>query len=152
MDVTTIVNALLEFAGSCVLGLVGLAVTQITTKVKRWFDKRTVQDAVQTAAGGLMLKLASGAMHLGDVTTGHPTVVLAADAAMGRVGEAASNLGGVTPESMAALVVGAVGRALASDPTVPTIASTVATSTPTIPTPPKPTGFASPFADVAHNF
>jgi hypothetical protein len=120
-DINQIMTTVLAFAGSVVLGLVGLAVTRITATVKTWFAKKTVQDAVATAAGGVLVKLASGAMNLTQVTATHPVLATLADTALARVPDAAAALG-VTSDGMAAMVVGAVGRALVADPTVPTVA------------------------------
>lgn len=122
MDATQAFNVLLDFAGSVALGLAGLAVTRVTSYIQTWFQKRNVQDAVNTAAGGVMLQLASGALTVAQVSTSHPTVTALATSAFDRVATSANALGGVTPQSIAQLVVGAVGHALAGDPTVPTVA------------------------------
>ncbi len=137
MDATTVsafFNSLLDLAGSIALGAAGIAVAQISLKIKAWFDKRTVQDAVQTATGSVMLQLAAGTLALKDVTQYHPAVTTLAAGALNRVAGAAASLGGVTAASIAQLVVGAVGKALQDDPTVPTVLAVP--RFPTIPAPP----------------
>jgi hypothetical protein len=123
IDTTTVLNSLLEFTGSVVLGLVGLAITQVSSRVKAWFAKKNVQDAVNTAAGGVIVQLASGALTLADVTAAHPVVTALAGAAFNRVEDSANAVGGVTPQTLAQLVVGAVGHVLSQDPTVATVAA-----------------------------
>ena len=125
MDPTAQINAVfndaLATAGSIALGLAGLAVTRMTLQIKSWFARRTVQDAVSTASGKILVLLAAGKLTLPDVMASHPALATAEAAALARVPDAADALGGVTAETMAALIVGAVGRALSADPTVPTL-------------------------------
>jgi hypothetical protein len=139
MDVSSPFTDLLSLAGSAVLGVTGVAITRVTGLVRDWYHKQTVLQAASTAAGQVMVKLAAGKLALTDVTTQHPAVYNEASDALVRVADAAKAIGGLTPQGMAAMVVGAIGRAIAADPTTPTVAVPPAPPGRVVAPPPSPT-------------
>lgn len=90
-------------------------------------QRAAVLGAVQTGAGILSADLARGVLPLAEMRIGSRQVRSVAQQALAAVPVAAAALG-MTEAGAAAMVVGAVGRALGQDPTVPTVPVLVATT------------------------
>ena len=105
-----------ELAGRGVIivsaGVIGLAVGRMSTALRRWVQHHTVHREATAAAGHVLVHLANGDLALGDLTPAHPTIVRLAAHALMRVPAIAAALGGITPQTMAELVIGAVGHAV----------------------------------------
>lgn len=85
-------------------------------------NEAKLEAAIAAGAGIVRADLASGKIALPDVAVSSPAIDAAAIAAMNVLGAAIDALG-ITKEGIAAAIVGAVGHALAEDPTVPSVRS-----------------------------
>lgn len=114
VDLTPIVQPILALAGTAIAGLLAVYVPKAISA----FEKRTgimltdqqratVMGAVQTAAGVIETDLDKGALAISHVNISNSAIRAQATAAIAAVPDAAAALG-VTPDSVARMIVGAV--------------------------------------------
>lgn len=139
LDLTPIVQPILAALGLVITGLLGVYVPKAISA----FEKRTgimltdqqratMLGAVQTAAGVLETDLDKGALKVAHISVSNPAVLAQASAAIAAVPVAAAALG-VTPDSVARMIVGAVDTA--SHSPTPVVVVPVAAETPAAPAP-----------------
>ena len=123
----TILTELLQVLGILLVPLLawaaqrGLAAYEARMHVQLTDQQRAiVLGAADTAAGVLLVRLGAGTLTRADLTLEQPAVKSAGLAAVQAVPAAAAALD-VNAADMTRITLGKVGRALAADPTVPTI-------------------------------
>lgn len=122
--ISPILGALGLLVASGLTALAGWAINELRKRnILHLTDQQRAQvlGAVQTGAGILVADLARGVTPLERVNISSDQVRALAARAVAAVPEAAAGLG-VTEAGAAAMIVGAVGRAIAADPTIPTVA------------------------------
>ena len=138
MDLSPILNDGVQIAAILVVPLAGIlagCIIQIANARLGLHltdqENAAVEHAVAVGAGMIRAKLAAGVIAPIDITTGNVHVDAAANAAITIV-DASIRASGVTKQSVADQIVGAVGHALGNDPTVPSVpAAGPVPSTPT---------------------
>lgn len=127
VDLSPILNPLLQVIGG-VLALVlpalagwALVIFQQRTGITLTDQQRSVVlGAVATSSGILITKLAKGVKPLETIHVSDPEVAAEANRIIAAVPAAVTALG-VSPETLATMIVGKVGESIAADPTIPTV-------------------------------
>lgn len=134
MDLTTLTQGAMAIAGTVAVPIAVMFTRRALALAEQRLDihvsaqsEAAIERAAAAGAGLLTAKLAAGAMRLDDVHLGNQHVEQAVVAAMNIAGEAAVE-SGLTRDALAARIVGAVGKALGEDPTVPTVPVTKPTA------------------------
>lgn len=127
IDLAPILNPLLQVIGAVLAvalpALAGwaLMIFQQRTGITVTDQQRaTILGAVATSSGILMTKLAKGAKQLDTIEVNDPEVAAEANRIIAAVPAAVTALG-VSPETIATMIVGKVGESIAADPTIPTV-------------------------------
>jgi ABC-type uncharacterized transport system YnjBCD ATPase subunit len=114
LDLTPIVQPILEIAGTVATGLIAVYVPKLVTAFSTRTgiqlteqQRQTVLGSVQTAAGEIETMLDQDALQIAHINVANSTVLAKAQAAVDAVPAAAAALG-VTPAGMARMIVGAV--------------------------------------------
>lgn len=138
IDLSPIMTPILQVLGAVLAvvlpALAGWALTifQKRTGITLTDQQRaSVLGAVGTSSGILMTKLANGVKPLETIQVSDPEVVAEANRILASVPEAVASLG-VTQETVANMIVGKVGEAIAADPTIPTVPVTTSTAAATV--------------------
>lgn len=122
LDLSSVVNPVLEVAIAVVVALVPVFVNRILKLAESRFHvtvSQTAATAVMTAAvnasGAVKALLRSGAMQLSEVNVSNPAVLKAARVAVSLAGDAADQLG-LTEEGVAHLIVSHIEHSLPTAP------------------------------------
>jgi hypothetical protein len=114
INLAPIVQPIIAAAGAVITGLLAIYVPKAiaafearTEIVLSAQQQDTIRGAVKTAAGQIETLIDQEVMSVADVHTENPTVIALADAALRAVPDAMSALG-MTPASVAKMIVGAV--------------------------------------------
>lgn len=128
MDLTPITTPLVEFAGTFVMAAAPILTAWALAELRKRTgiaataqQQATLAAAESTAVGIIQTDLATGNAKLADISTSHPSVQKAVQYLDTMVPEA-MRFFGISPQDMAQKLVGKLGSALATDPTVPTVA------------------------------
>lgn len=100
--------------GAVVMALAGMVVTKLTGKHLSDADNARLQQAATNAAGRVLAQL-NGPISTFSIDTTHPLIAEEAKKLMDNLGETIGKLG-LTPERVAALVLGKVGQLQAASP------------------------------------
>lgn len=129
VDLSPILTPLTQVAGIVLTGLIAiyvpkaLAAFQARTGIQLTDQQRaTVLGAVQTAAGTIETKLDQGVVKVAQIHVADAAVQTQAQAAINAVPDAMKALG-MTPDSVARMIVGKVDTAAHGSETVPVIAN-----------------------------